>query len=113
MPSVRQLAPGMASPTTMGAVHGTTTMLRIYDDTQIRRRFTLKRAQMLMLFAGGAVSGLWLANNGGGVAIADAANALHDSGPALTTRWCDAALDTGLRFDCALSAGLVLPAEGS
>ncbi len=88
-------------------------MLRIYDDKQIRRRFTLKRTQMLMLFAGGAASGLWLAHNGGAVAVADAAIALPDSGPALMTRWCDADREAGLRFDCGLSAGLALSSDGS
>lgn len=78
-------------------------MLRIYDDAQIRRRFTLKRAQMLMLFVGGAACGLWIAHNGGAVAIAEAAGTAADTGPALTTRWCTDETATGLRFDCRLA----------
>ena len=88
-------------------------MLRIYDDAHIRRRFTLKRAQMLMLFAGGTICGLWLAHNGGAVAVADAASAVPTSRPVLTTRWCGSETATGLRFDCKLATHARSSAEGS
>ncbi|MES0873554.1 hypothetical protein [Sinimarinibacterium thermocellulolyticum] len=88
-------------------------MLRIYDETQIRRRLRLKRTQMLTLFCAGAACGLWLAQDGGTVNVADAAVAVPGSGPALATRWCTTDAMRGLRFDCGLASTALTPAEGS
>jgi hypothetical protein len=68
-------------------------MLRIYDDAHLRRRFTLKRTQMLMLFAGGAASGLWLAHDG--IALADAATAAP--APPTAPRSSPTSSSTGVR----------------
>ncbi len=78
-------------------------MLRIYDETQIRRRSRLKRLQMLVLFGGGALSGLWLAQHGGGALLTDAIAAHTAEPPAITARWCDGTAAPGLRLDCSLS----------
>lgn len=86
-----------------------TTMLRIYDDAHLRRRFTLKRTQMLMLFAGGAASGLWLAHDG--IALADAATAAPAPLAPMVARWCSDDTPGGLRLDCGLS--LPQPADAA
>jgi hypothetical protein len=78
-------------------------MLRIYDDAVIHRRYRLKRLHMLVLFAGGALSGLWLAQHGGSALLTDAIAARAPDTPTITARWCNGEAAPGLRLDCSLS----------
>ena len=78
-------------------------MLRIYDEALIHRRHRLKRLQMLVIFGGGALSGLWLAQNGGVTLLTDANAARPSDTPTLAARWCDGKATPGLRLDCRLS----------
>jgi hypothetical protein len=87
----------------MGAVHGKHTMLRIYDEALIRRRYTLKRLQMFVLFGGGALCGLWLAQHGGSALLTEAIAARAADTPPVAARWCTGETTPGLRLDCSLS----------
>jgi hypothetical protein len=78
-------------------------MLRIYDDTLIRRRYTLKRVQMLVLFGGGALCGLWLAQHGGSGLLTEAIAARAADTAPVAARWCTGEAAPGLRLDCRLS----------
>lgn len=78
-------------------------MLRIYDDTLIRRRSRLKRLQMSALFAGGAVCGLWLAQHGSGTLLTEALAARSTEVTPVVARWCTGEPSPGLRLDCNLS----------
>ncbi len=97
-------------------------MLRIYDESQFRRRTRLKRLQVLALFVGGILSGAWFTSNDNQWLMLPAAQATHsaghnDSAPlkplrASTLRSCFSSTASGLRLDCQLSLPELPRAEG-
>lgn len=74
-------------------------MFQILSETQLRRRFQLRRWQMLALFAGGIVCGSWLDQGGGWPPAAEAAEPVSISS-------CDGTLParSTLKLECSLSS---------
>ncbi len=88
-------------------------MLRIYDDKQISRRTTLKRVQMVVLFAGGTACGLWLSGGEAVTGLMPEALAAQPVMEASAVSGCGAERNgIGLRLDCQLSVPTLPRAEG-
>ncbi len=88
-------------------------MLRIYDESQFRKRTRLKRLQVIALFVGGTLSGAWLTSTDNAWPMLPSALATHSiensDGAAPTPvraselRSCFSDATSGLRIDCQLS----------
>ncbi|MDP9141722.1 MAG: hypothetical protein M3O62_13120 [Pseudomonadota bacterium] len=98
-------------------------MLRIYDESQFKRRTRLKRLQVLALFVGGTLSGAWFTSNDNQWLMLPAAQATHSAAHsndgatqkplrASTLRSCFSNAASGLRIDCQLSLPELPRAEG-